>query len=148
MELKGTVSGLTGTTFTLNAFVVEFGNADLSGVPGGSITEGMLVEVHGTLNNNTIVADRIEQEDDASNDFDDGDEVSVQGAISNLVDQGHFDVNGVAVDATNATLEPAGLVLADGVIVEVEGRWNGSILVAKEVRRVAAGLNWRRRSRQ
>ena len=102
-------------------------------VPGGSITEGMLVEVHGTLNNNTIVANRIEQEDDASNDFDNGDQLSVQGAISEFVDQEHFAVNGVAVDATNAALEPAGLVLADGVIVEVEGTWNGSTLVAKEV---------------
>ena len=134
VNLKGTVSGLAGTTFNLAAYVVDFSNADLSGVPGGSITEGMPVQVHGTLSGSTIVADRIEQEDDASNGLDNGDEVSVQGAISNLVDQGHFAVNGVAVDATNATLEPAGLVLADGVIAEVEGTWNGSVLVAKEVK--------------
>jgi hypothetical protein len=134
VELKGTVSGLTGTTFTLQTYVVDFSSADLSGVPGGSITEGMLVEVHGTLTNNTIVADQVEQEDDASNGFDDGDELSVQGAISNLVDQGHFEVDGVVVDATHATLEPAGLVLANGVIAEVEGTWNGSILVAEEVK--------------
>ena len=115
VELKGTVSGLTGTTFTLDTYVVDFSSADLSDVPGGSITEGMLVEVRGTLTGSTIVADRIElEDDDASNGPDDGDELSVQGAISNLVDQGHFDVNGVAVDATSATLEPADLVLADG----------------------------------
>ncbi len=134
VELKGTVSGLTGTTFNLNAFVVEFGSADLSGIPGGTPTEGMQVQVRGSLSGNTIVANRIEQEDDASSGLDDGDEVSVQGAISNLVDQGHFEVNGVAVDATNASLEPAGLVLANSVIAEVEGTWNGSILVAKEVK--------------
>jgi hypothetical protein len=133
VAVEGAVSGLSGTTFTLNTLLVEFGNADLSGVPGGSITEGMLVKVRGSLNGSTIVADRVEQEYDVSDDFDDGDEVSLQGAISNLVDRGHFDVNGVAVDATSAALEPAGLVLADGVVVEVEGRWNGSVLVAKEV---------------
>jgi hypothetical protein len=134
VELKGTVSGLTSTTFNLDAVVVDFSSADLSGVPGGSLTEGMQVQVHGTLANNTIVADRVEQQDDVPNGLDDGDEVSVQGAIGNLVDQGHFAVNGVAVDATSATLEPAGLALADGVIVEVEGTWNGSTLVAQEVK--------------
>jgi len=133
VSLKGAVTGLSGTTFTLNAFVVDFGNADLSGVSGGSIAEGMLVEVRGTLDNTTLVAGRVEQEYDASDDFDDGDEVSVQGAVSNLVDQRHFEVNGVVVDATNAVLAPASLVLANGVVVGVEGRWNGSVLVAKEV---------------
>ena len=133
VALEGTVSGLSGTTFTLNTLVVEFANADLSGVPGGSITEGMLVKVRGSLNGSNIVADRVVQEYETSDRFDDGDEVSLQGAISNLVDKGLFDVNGVAVDATSAALAPASLLLANGAIVEVEGRWNGSVLVAKEV---------------
>lgn len=133
VELKGTVSGLIGTQFFLNEFLVDYSSADLSNIPGGSIINGMQVEVRGTLNNNIIFADRVEEEDDISSGFDNQDEVSVEGAISNFVGKGDFEVNGVAVDATSASLEPAGLVLENGVIVEAEGTWNGSVLVAKEV---------------
>jgi hypothetical protein len=134
VELKGVVAGLSGTQFNLRGFVVDFSEADLSGVPGGSLANGLSIEVQGTLNGNTIIADSVEQEEDIANGFDDDDDVSVQGAISNFVDAGHFDVNGVAVDATNASLKPAGLVLGDGVIVEVEGAWNGNLLMATEIK--------------
>ena len=134
VELKGIVAGLNGTRFNLRDVVVDFSGADLSDVPGGSIVDGLPVEVRGTLSGNVIVADRVEREDDIAYGFDDDDDLSVQGAISNFAGAGSFDVNGVAVDATNALLLPLGLVLGDGVIVEVEGVWNGTTLVAQEVK--------------
>jgi hypothetical protein len=134
VERKGIVSGLTANTFNLGSFLVDYSGADLSDVPGGTLTEGMSVEVHGTLTDNLITASRVEEEDDITDDFDDEDEVSVQGAITNFVDLSSFTVNGVNVDASGASIEPSTLVLANGVVVEVEGAWNGTTLVAEEVK--------------
>jgi len=134
IELKGIVSGLTSTTFNLGDYVVDFSGADLTDVPGGALTEGMSVEVHGTLADSLIVASRVEHEDDFTADLDDEDELSIQGAISNFVSPSSFAVNGVSVDASSATLEPAGLVLANGIVVEVEGVWNGTTLIAEEMK--------------
>jgi len=133
IELKGFVAGLTATQFSLGEYVVDYSSADLSDIPGGSVTEGLHVEVKGTLNGTVVRATRIEQEDDLRSGFDDQDEISIQGAISQFIDNSNFVVDGVTVDASSATLQPVDLVLADGVIVEVEGTWNGTLLVAKEV---------------
>ena len=117
IELKGIVSALTTTEFNLGKYLVDFSNADLSEVPGGVISEGMQVEVHGTLKSDRITADRVEQEDEIEDDFDNGDEVNVQGAITNFVSKAQFEVNGVAVDASNAMVKPKQLVLSDGVVL-------------------------------
>ncbi|MBK6741341.1 MAG: hypothetical protein IPG64_27520 [Haliea sp.] len=133
VKRKGTVSGLTATTFNLDSFVVDFSNADLSDVRAGTLTEGMPVEVYGTLVDNVIQANRVQEEDDLVDGLDDDDEISVQGAITNFVDRSSFAVNGVNVNASDSELEPADLVLANGVVVEVEGIWNGTALVARKV---------------
>jgi hypothetical protein len=133
VTLKGIVSGLSANLFKLGEYTVDSSNADLSNIPGGSLTDGLRVKVHGTLEGNNIQADRIEKDDSFIDSLGEEDELSVQGAISNFVDAAHFDVNGVAVDASNASLEPANLVLANGVIVSAEGTWNGTVLVAKEI---------------
>jgi len=133
VELKGIVSARTDTTFNLNTFVVAYSTADLSEVPGGRAVDGMQVEVHGTLTGNVISASRVEEEDDLTDDFDDDDNISLQGAITNFVDRSNFLVNGIAIDASSAELEPAGLVLANGVVVEVSGLWRGTNLKADNV---------------
>ena len=133
VELKGIVSALAGTGFQLGQYSVDFSGADLSRVPGGVITNGMGVEVHGTLAGNTIAATRVQQEDDVAGGFDDRDEVRVQGAISNFVSPAQFELNGVLVDGSGAILTPAGLVLANGSIVQAEGQWNGNTLVARKI---------------
>lgn len=134
VELKGVVSALTGTRFTVGQYQVDFSGADLSGVPGGVILNGMGVEVHGTLADNTIVANRIEQEDDVSLGFSDRDEVRVQGAITGFAGPDvPFTVNGIQVDASGAILWPANLVLANGLVVQAEGQWSGNTLVARKL---------------
>lgn len=134
VELKGIVSARTDTTFTLNTFVVDYSTADLSEVAGGRVVDGMQVEVHGTLTDNVISATRIEEEDDLTDDFDDEDKISLQGAITSFVDRSNFSVNGIAIDASSAELEPAQLLLANGVVVEVSGLWRGTNLKADKVR--------------
>ncbi len=133
VKVEGNVTALSGTQFSLGTVVVDFSNADLSGIQGGRVSEGLLVEVYGTLSGNVITASRVEEDEDISHGFDDDDEVTILGAINNFVDLSHFTVSGVTVDASSASLEPGDLVLANGVIVEVEGRWNGTVLVAEEV---------------
>jgi hypothetical protein len=133
IELNGVVTNLSGTTFNLDEFVVDFSSADLSDIPGGTITNGMSVDVKGTLTGTTINASRVEEEDDIGDFLDNDDDVEVKGAITDFVSPSSFKVNGVPVDASAAVLRPQGLELGNGVIVEAEGTWNGNTLIASEV---------------
>jgi len=133
VELKGAVTALSGTGFTLGSYQVHFGGADLSGVPGGTLSEGMLVEVSGVLSDGLITAGRVKQEDSPGDDFDDEDEVRVEGTVTGFVSTGQFVVNGVTVDGSGAILSPSDLVLADGAVVQVEGNWVADTLVARKI---------------
>lgn len=131
VELKGVVTGLSGTTFSLGSFTVEFGGADLSDVPGGVISNGLEVEVKGTLAGTTITATRIKQDDDLF--ADNVDKVSLEGIITDFVSNGDFRIAGQRIDASGATFDPAGLVLGNGVEVEAEGPIVNGILQAIKV---------------
>ncbi len=141
VELHGTVTATTpaagasaaGDTVTVNGITATLAaGVDLSDVPGGTVRSGDLVEIRGTLTGaSAIDADRIEQEDARIGG--DGDEVSIEGLITHFVDAGNFRVDGQAVDAGSAVLEPLNLQLANGVKVEVEGTISGSTLVATKV---------------
>lgn len=131
IELKGVVSGLSGTTFSLGSFSVNFGGADLSGVPGGVIVNGMEVEVKGTLNGTTITASRVKDDDDL---FDANEvKVSLEGIITDFISNSNFRVAGQQVNASRATFDPTNLVLGNGVEVEVEGPIENGILQAIKV---------------
>ena len=69
--IKGVVSNLVGSEFLLGGYTVNFSGADLSEVPGGTLLDGMQVEVEGTLDPRTlrISASRIEQESAAGSAF-------------------------------------------------------------------------------
>jgi hypothetical protein len=130
VELKGSVTGLAGTTFTINSFTVDASSADLSDLPGATLRNGQFVEVKGTLNGNTIIATRIELEDD---DFDDTDNFSIEGIVSNFSSNASFKVADTQVDAGNAVFTPAGLNIANGMEVQAEGSIINGVLVADRV---------------
>ena len=142
VEFKGTadvslVDGAgSGDRFNLDGVTVNIlADADLSEVPGGRVTDGMFVEVEGTLTNDsplTIDALRVEQEDDGLED--DAGEAELEGFVSDFVDSSNFRVEGQRVDASEAEFEPAGLVLSDGMKVEVEGIIEDGILNADKVK--------------
>jgi hypothetical protein len=132
VELKGAVANLVGAVFTLGQYSVDFSGADLSGVPGGELSNGLVVEVHGTLEDALILASRIEREDGIAAALD-AREVSVQGTITGFAGRQDFNVNGVAVNGSDATLQPADLVLGNGQVVEVDGTWDGSVLTARKI---------------
>lgn len=138
VELKGTAANTgggagAGGSFTLNGLTVDIqAGADLSDVPGATVTDGMFVEVQGVFVNATrIDATRIEQETAGLGA--DVSDASVEGLISGFVNFSNFQVAGQAVDASAASFNPPALVLANGVKVEVEGPIVGGVLIADEV---------------
>ncbi len=133
IELKGMVESISGTEFTFGIYTVDTSGADLSEVPGGSLQNGMMVEVKGTLDGSLITATKVEADGDIAESFDENGDVNVQGTITNFVDDTNFTVSGVPVDASSAKLTPSGLGLAAGMVVEAEGHWDGSTLIADKV---------------
>ncbi|MCZ6828946.1 MAG: DUF5666 domain-containing protein [Gammaproteobacteria bacterium] len=133
IELAGAVENLTGTQFTLGGFQVDFSGADLSDLPGGGVTAGLAVRVHGTLVGSLITSDRIAQASDIRRVLTTDEIVSIEGAISALSGANQFLVEGVSVDASGATFEPGDLNLRNGLIVQVDGTWDGNVLVAGKV---------------
>ena len=135
VELKGRVRNLTATTFTLGNLSVNFSNAELDDVDNDTLEDGMLVEVEGTLDGDIITASEIEQEDSEGQGgrFAEGDTVRLQGAVTGYVSDAEFRVNGAPVDASGATFSPSDLSLLNGSVVQINGTWNGSVLVADSI---------------
>ncbi|GAB1263292.1 DUF5666 domain-containing protein [Aurantivibrio infirmus] len=131
IEVKGSVTNLNANQFTLGSFNVDFTSADLSDIPSGNLSDGLFVEVKGTLSGTTITATRIEIEDGLF-DNDEGN-VSVEGLITDFIDAGNFKVSGQSVNAASAQLFPASLILRNGIKVEVEGNIANGILAAQRV---------------
>lgn len=129
VEVKGSISNLSGTSFTVQGITVDASSVSvLEGFTNG-LQEGLLVEVKGTFDTvaNILRATEIEAEDDL---FDDADEVEIEGYITSYTDNNHFEVNGIPVDASNigSTLQ-----LSAGIKIEVEGYINNGVLIAEEI---------------
>lgn len=133
IELNGVVTRLSGTLFELNDVVVDFSAADLSQLRDGNISQGLAVEVRGTLENGTVLAERIRDRNEITRDLSDDAEVSIQGNVSDFSSLAMFKVNGVSVDGSDASLEPENISLDNGSLVEVEGFWRDNVLIAREI---------------
>jgi len=135
IELKGTaVNADPGLkTFELGSFTVDYSLLEPGSlqVTGGIVTDGMRVEVKGTLTGSDITPTRIEEDDDGFGE--DVDRASVEGIVTNYISDGNFRVAGVQVDASDATRVPVSLVLANGMEVEVEGPIVAGVLQATGV---------------
>jgi len=128
VEVKGTIAALNNGIFTLDGLTVDAGAAAIDDLPGG-LQEGVFVEVKGTFDvaTNTITATRVEA---VNRGIGDANKVSIEGIITDFVDDDEFRLNGQRVDASNATLFPPSLVLANNLRVEAEGPIVGGILQA------------------
>lgn len=136
VEAKGTVSSFDNVdTFALGGLTVTFdGATDLSDLPGGTVADGLFVEVEGTLpsmDSTALAATRIEGED---LDEDEG-EAELEGIVTDFMSLSDFKVSGIAVNASSAEFEPSSLAtgIGDGARVEVEGEIVGGVLQAQEV---------------
>lgn len=133
IEIKGVIENLTDSDFEIRGFHVSYDeNTALEDI--SRLEEGLFVEVEGRLDmaGTTLIAREIEAEDEHLDD--DRGEIELHGVISGYDDENMtFTVQGQQVDASTAKLEPASLVLADGLWVEVEGHLAGSVLAADEI---------------
>ncbi len=127
-EIKGLVANLdtTAMSFEVNGQPIDYGsNTKYDDMTAGDLVEGLYVEVKGMLDGSgaRLQADKIQAEDDG---MEKGQEYhsELEGVISNYdPDSMSFTLQGMMVDASSPDLklEPMGLVLGDGLRVEVEG---------------------------
>ena len=136
-ELRGTISGLTPSTFNLGSISVSYTPATTI-LPAGTLANGILVEVHGNFNGAVFNAARIDLEDaeDSSLAPTANDEVEIEGFVASFTSTpGSFTVAGRSVQTTSSTRFENGVAadLANNVKVEAEGRLSGSTLVAQKI---------------
>jgi hypothetical protein len=146
VEVHGFVSNLAGSTFNINALVVDFSSALIDDrFPGGMISDGDFVEVKGTDfgMDGELLATEVEPDglgvaadDDLDLDQFDEVEVEIEGFITRFGSATDFDVSTFPVTTNGQTLYEGGTAadLAENVKVEVEGELNAAgVLVAAKV---------------
>ena len=127
----------TAMTLTIGALVVDYSGAMVEDFPNGMPENDQLVEAEGTTlgAGGELIATELEFK---GNDveFDDGDDVEIEGLITRFASATDFDVNGIPVTTTGSTQYEGGTSadLALNVKVEVEGEANASgVIVADKV---------------
>jgi len=131
VEIKGDITGFTGSTFTLNSLTIDASAAELDGLPNG-LADGIYVEVEGTYNGtDTITANKVQSEE---LELEDSEEFEVEGLITSYVDNTNFNINGIPVDASAASFEPTGITLANDLQVEAEGPIVNGVLKAEKIK--------------
>lgn len=144
VELKGIAQNADADlkTFELASFQVDYLLLDPGSlqVTGGIVTEGMRVEVKGTLTGSDITPTQIEEEHDSFGE--NVDKVSIEGILTDYIGIDSFRVSGVQVDASaaDAVFMPASLrqdlidgVGVEGLEIEVDGPIVGGVLHAVRV---------------
>lgn len=134
-RLRGLVASFDNiaNTFDIGTVTVSVPpGADLTGLPTG-LANDLEVKVEGVvLANGTVEAREIEL--DSSPFEGESGEARLEGVIEEFVSNADFKVSGVAVNATNAQIEPAGTTLQDGLLVQVEGDLVNGVLGATELK--------------
>ena len=140
-DVTGYVSKLAADAklFSINALVVDYSGANMDDFTTGQPADGDLVLVKGfTFDpHGTFVATRVELRSDDWLKADAGDELEVEGTITDFVSATAFKVAGRAVTTTPTTLYEHGTAanLANDVLVEVEGTADAAgVLVALKVK--------------
>lgn len=134
-EVRGVVESLdtVDRTFIINGLTVDY--LDVLNPP--ALANGVFVEAEGdTFDAGTLIATKVELEDDGIPGADDGDDGEVEGYITAFSSATNFSVSGVPVTTNGQTAYEDGVVgdLALNVKVEVEGEVNTSgVLVARKV---------------
>jgi len=135
IEIKGTIENLAANSFEINGFAISYDSGTEIDDDIAVLANGLYVEVEGQLDlaGTTLIAEEIESEDDDY--MDDGDDVEVEGIISQFNETDMtFMLQGLLVDASGASLFPQTLVLVDGLIVEAEGHLVNGVLLANKIK--------------
>lgn len=142
-EVKGTISTVpNGTTFTLTngttSITVSYGTATITPA-GATLSQGNIVQVHGSFSSGTLTASMINREDleDAEFEPSEGQEFEVEGhVIGFTAHPGEFQVEGRTVRTTLSTRFDGGSSadLDNSIKVEAEGHLNIGVLVADKIK--------------
>lgn len=131
VKIQGEITGLSGTTFYINDKEIDASTAqlddDLIETP---LADGLRVKLEGTTDGGVIVAKEIEL---LENDYSDDDEIDIEGFITDFIDNNHFTVNGITVDASNVNFSSDYVTLGNDTWIEVEGTYANGVLVANEI---------------
>jgi len=138
-DLDGPIENLTVIDLNTKSFtvfgqlvIVDSTRTVFDDVSFDTLADGQDVEISGYYDGERLIATRIELEDD------DDDDHEVKGVIANYDGSSRFDLrlpSGTLVPVvtnSNTSYDLDG-VLSNGLYVEVEGLWNGSALVAREI---------------
>lgn len=137
-EIKGLISNLNTTdkTFTIEGLAIDYSSTATLEISAAELSNGMLVEVEGQLQGNTLIASEIEQED-LHHESEDGVEVDLSGYITSLdLEANTFVIGNTTIVLNEETeFEDASLQqLALNTFVSVEGTFNElGQLVAEEI---------------
>jgi len=148
-EVKGTIDQYDGNDrFVLilrNDATLDVTLAAGARIPSVGIADGQYVEVEGTIPDpvnapNSILASKVELEDDDRLDDDDRDEVEIKGILNYDMDAGSWSVKDIVLAFDTSTeYKPASLedsiadMSAAGLYVEVEGRYVNDVLEVHEI---------------
>lgn len=135
-KVVGVAANATATTFTIGGLNIDYSSADTSDLPGGIVNTGDRVEAEtapaGFTAPSTFVADEVELA--STPGLGTGARIELEGFITDFVSPASFNVLGIPVRTTAATVFEDGTAasLANGVKVEVEGNVDGNgVLVAE-----------------
>ena len=146
VELRGESIGVSNATedfgegdLMMEGIVVSYDGTtmfDPANFDKSRFSSSVFIEVKGTLDPadpSVVMASEIEEEDDFGED---ADKISVEGFVSDYVDNSDFMVGAQAVDASGATFIPENISMAleDGMEVEVEGPLVAGTLEGTEVK--------------
>ena len=140
LQVLGTVASAdtVAHTFMINALIVNYSAANLTGFTSGQPANGDLVEVQGTTfdsGTTTLTATRVDKQMSDQEQAGNHEDMQHEGLITRFASATDFDVAGEPVTTTSATVYRNGMEadLALNVKVEVEGSLNSSNVLVADV---------------
>jgi hypothetical protein len=128
VKVAGIVYGLSGTSFSVSGVSVDASLSSLQTTLGSLVSGSSYVTVTGQANSSgVLVASAL------STSVANVATHEVKGTITNYIDSSNFQVRGVTIDATSATITPSNAVLQNGTYVDVVGAVSHNLLTASTI---------------
>jgi hypothetical protein len=143
-RLRGRIGALdtAAKTFSIGDAVINYGNVPAADLP--TLADGLRVRVRlqtSQVNGQWVavsVRTGVRRVDDVA-------DARIRGLVTAFTSAQQFEVQGVPVDASNATFEPNAAAVGLGVVVEVRGRAAAGTIVASRIRVIDRdGDDWQR----